>query len=199
MQLPHRLSRNSDYITSFSNLLQSWTAASLTRGTAAHSLRLILKIENLKISNFRGIREVDLRDLGNTIIIAGQNGSGKSCIFDAVRLLRSVYGGYQQNEWQQWMGEFQIQLSNRSSDFKAMFNDRNKELRIACDFRLAQAERVYISSNADEVLREVIWRRILPEAYEWGGYRMAMFAAQFRDREPEVLAEVAKVKPLFDG
>lgn len=197
MQLPHRLSRNSDYITSFSNLLQSWTAASLTRGTAAHSLRLILKIENLKISNFRGIREVDLRDLGNTIIIAGQNGSGKSCIFDAVRLLKSVYGGYQQNEWQQWMGEFQIQLSNRSSDFQAMFNDRNKELRIACDFRLAQAERVYISSNADEVLREVIWRRILPEAYEWGGYRMAMFAAQFRDREPEVLAEVAKVKPLL--
>ncbi len=156
-----------------------------------------MKIENLRISNFRGIREVNLQALGTTVIVAGQNGSGKSCIFDAIRLLKSVYGGYQQNEWQQWMGEFQIQLSNRSSDFQSMFNDRQKELRIACDFRLAQAERVYISSNADEVLREVIWRRILPEAYEWGGYRMAMFAAQFRDREPEVLQEVAKLKPLL--
>jgi len=74
-----------------------------------------MKIENIRISNFRGIREVELRQLGTMVIIAGQNGSGKSCLFDGIRLLKSVYGGYQQNEWQQWMGEFQIQLSNRSS------------------------------------------------------------------------------------
>lgn len=29
---------------------------------------------------------------------------------------------------------------------------------------------------------------ILPEAYAWGGFRMAMFATQFREREPEVAA-----------
>jgi len=56
-----------------------------------------MKIENLRISNFRGIKEVALENLGNMVIIAGQNGSGKSCIFDAVRLLKSVYGGYQAN------------------------------------------------------------------------------------------------------
>ena len=95
-----------------------------------------MKIESLRISNFRGITEVSLEALGNMVVIAGQNGSGKSCMFDAIRLLKSVYGGYQANEWQQWMGEFQISLTNRSSDFALMFNDPLKELRITCDFRL---------------------------------------------------------------
>ena len=72
-----------------------------------------MKIDNLRISNFRGIGDVSLTDLGSMVIIAGQNGSGKSCLFDAIRLLKSVYGGYQANEWQQWMGEFQISLTNR--------------------------------------------------------------------------------------
>ncbi len=147
-----------------------------------------MKIESLYISNFRGITDVSLESLGNMIIIAGQNGSGKSCMFDAIRLLKSVYGGYQANEWQQWMGEFQISLTNRSSDFASIFNDSSRQLRIACDFKLAPEERHYIQNHADELLRDKIWRTILPEAYSWGGYRMAMFAAQFREREPEVAA-----------
>ena len=145
-----------------------------------------MKIDSLQIVNFRGIRDDSLEALGSMVVIAGQNGSGKSCLFDAVRLLKSVYGGYQANEWHQWMGEFQISLTNRSSDFASMFNDSKRELRIACDFRLAGEERQYIQAHADELLREKIWRTILPEAYGWGGFRMAMFAAQFREREPEV-------------
>jgi predicted ATPase len=154
-----------------------------------------MKIESLKISNFRGITEVSLDSLGDMVIIAGQNGSGKSCLFDAVRLLKSVYGGYQANEWQQWMGEFQISLTNRSSDFASMFNDSAKELRIACNFRLAPEERLYIQNHADELLRERIWRTILPEAYQWGGYRMAMFATQFREREAEVATRAESEYP----
>ncbi|MDD4912360.1 MAG: AAA family ATPase [Sideroxydans sp.] len=156
-----------------------------------------MKIENLSISNFRGIGDVRLSDLGTIIIVAGQNGSGKSCIFDAIRLLKSVYGGYQANEWQQWMGEFQINLTSRSSDFVSMFNDRSRELRIRCDFRLAEEERQYITTHANELLREKIWRAILPEAYSWGGHQMAVFAAQFRDREPEVAERVKVELPLL--
>jgi predicted ATPase len=152
-----------------------------------------MKIQNLTISNFRGISDVRLSDLGTMVIVAGQNGSGKSCLFDAIRLLKSVYGGYQANEWQQWMGEFQINIANRSSDFASMFNDLSRELRIRCEFRLDEEERRYITAHADELLREHIWRTILPEAYGWGGYRMAMFAAQFRDREQEV-ADRAKAE-----
>jgi predicted ATPase len=154
-----------------------------------------MKIDALRISNFRGITEVRLENLGNMVIIAGQNGSGKSCIFDAIRLLKSVYGGYQANEWQQWMGEFQINIANRTSDFALMLNDPTRELRVSCDFRLAAEERTYIQAHADELLREKIWRTILPEAYAWGGYHMAQFATQFRDREPEV---VTRAKEEYD-
>lgn len=154
-----------------------------------------MKIQNLSITNFRGIREVQLANLGSMVIVAGQNGSGKSCIFDAIRLLKSVYGGYQQNEWQQWMGEFSIQLSNRSSDFTSMFNDTTKELRIVATFQLSEEERNYITAQANDLLREMVWRTVLPEAYEWGGYRMAMFAAQFREKEPEVQKKVDDLRP----
>lgn len=147
-----------------------------------------MKIENLAIRNFRGISDAEFKDLGSLVIIAGQNGCGKSCIFDGVRLLKSVYGGYQANEWQQWMGEFQISLSSSSDDFLPIFNDRVREIQIDCDFRLAEGERQYILDHADELLREKIWRIMMPEAYAWGGYRMALFAAQFREREPEVAA-----------
>lgn len=154
-----------------------------------------MRIESLSINNFRGIRQLDMSALGHMIIIAGQNGSGKSCIFDAIRLIKSVYGGYQANEWQQWMGEFQITVSNRSDDFKSMFNDPRYEMRIICEFKLADAERAFLVRNAIDFLKEMIWRLELPEAYSWGGYRMAMFAAQFRDKEPMVAARAAELQP----
>lgn len=149
-----------------------------------------MKIDQLKVNNFRGIREVELSNLGNMVIVAGQNGSGKSCIFDAIRLLKSVYGGYQQNEWQQWLGEFQIQMTNRASDFASMFNDATKPLSIGCSFKLSAEERSYIQANANDLLTEATWRMLIPEAYGWGGMRMAPFAAQFRDREAEVRGRV---------
>ncbi|WP_348645048.1 AAA family ATPase [Methylobacterium sp. WL18] len=157
----------------------------------------ILRIERLDITNFRGIRSISMTDLGHIIIIAGQNGSGKSCIFDAIRLLKSVYGGYQANEWQQWMGEFQIVLSNRASDYKTILNDANKELKISCEFKLAEDERAFISANIHELLKEYVWRLELPEAYSWGGYKMALFAAQFRDREAAVGQRAFALYPEF--
>ncbi len=156
-----------------------------------------MKIDSLRIANFRGIGDVTLESLGTMVIIAGPNGSGKSCIFDAVRLLKSIYGGYQANEWQQWMGEFHVNLASRATDYFPIFNDRTKELRISCGFRLAEDERRYISANADELLREHIWRTLMPEAYAWGGLRLPMFATQFREREPEVGERVSVERPLL--
>jgi len=40
-----------------------------------------MKIASLRIMNFRGIRDVNLSDLGEMVIIAGQSGSGKSCLY----------------------------------------------------------------------------------------------------------------------
>lgn len=149
-----------------------------------------MKIERLLIENFRGIQRLEANALGDTIIIAGQNGSGKSCIFDAIRLLKSTYGGYQQNEWQQFFGEFAIQLHGGSKNLKGLFNDPTKPAIIECKFLLRDNEKNFISTNAAELLEETIWQTLLPEAFQWGGYQKALFANQFRERRPEVLARV---------
>jgi len=155
-----------------------------------------MHIRALQILNFRGIKEVQLHDLGNMIIIAGQNGSGKSCIFDGIRLLKSVYGGYQQNEWQQWMGEFQINLAVPSS-FKPIFNDETKDVLVRAEFSFSDEELTFLKTNANELLRETVWRTLIPEAYQWGGARMASFTAQFREREPEVALRVKNAMHTF--
>jgi predicted ATPase len=158
-----------------------------------------VKIETLIIENFRGISRAEAQDLGDTIIIAGQNGSGKSCIFDAVRLLKSTYGGYQQNEWQQFFGEFAIQLHGGSKHLKGLFNNPQKSLVIECRFRLRDNEKKYISDNSAELLEETIWQTLLPEAFQFGGYRKALFSNQFRERQPEVTERVARELPLLRG
>lgn len=154
-----------------------------------------MKIDNLIISNFRGIQRLEANDLGDTIIIAGQNGSGKSCAFDAIRLLKSTYGGYQQNEWQHFFGEFAIQLHGGSAQLKGLFNDLTRPVHLEAHFQLRDNERSYVNANAAELLEETIWQSVLPEAFQFGGYRKALFSAQFRDREPEVKARLANELP----
>jgi uncharacterized protein YPO0396 len=46
-----------------------------------------MKLQSLKIINLRTIRRFEINDLGNFVVVAGQNGAGKSCVFDAIRLL----------------------------------------------------------------------------------------------------------------
>lgn len=145
-----------------------------------------MRIENIYIENFRGIRRVSLAGLRDTVVIAGANGSGKSAIFDAVRLLKSVYGGYQQNEWHQWMGEFQVNFTSRPESFANMFQDRGKRLTIRCAFRLHPDERVFLRENAADLVRHSVWRVVAPELHGWSSYRAASMASHYRELEPEV-------------
>ncbi len=154
-----------------------------------------MRIANLIIQNFRGISRAEANNLGDTVIIAGQNGSGKSCIFDAIRLLKSTYGGYQQNEWQQFFGEFAIQLHGGPTHLRGLFNDVTKSVVIEAQFQLRTTEKAYIEANLDQLLEEAIWQTLLPEAFQWGGYRKALFANQFRERQPEVTARVTAERP----
>lgn len=154
-----------------------------------------MKIKSLSIENFRGISKVDIDNLGDTIIIAGQNGSGKSCIFDAIRLLKSCYGGYQQNEWQHFFGEFAIQLHGGSRNLNGLFNDSSKPLKIKCEFILRDNEKKFISQNAASLLEQTTWQTLLPEAFQYGGHHKALFSAQFRERQPEVNERVSRELP----
>ena len=78
---------------------------------------------------------------------------------------------------------------------KGLFNDNTQPVLIEAHFRLREAERAYIKGNAAELLEETIWQSILPEAFQYGSYTKALFAAQFRERQPEVTARVKAELP----
>ena len=88
-----------------------------------------MRIIHLEIENFRAIDQIVMSDLEDMVVIAGANGCGKSCIFDAIRLFKSTYGGYQPNEWQSWFNEFQIYFNRYQPDLLRLFQDRNRRLR----------------------------------------------------------------------
>ena len=68
-------------------------------------------------------------------------------------------------------------------------------MRIVCEFKLAPEERIFIHNNAIDMIKEWLWRLEFPDAYGWGGSRMAMFAAQFREREPDIAKRAQELRP----
>lgn len=51
-----------------------------------------MKIQKLRIRNFKAIRDMVLEDLENALILVGKNSTGKTAVLDAVRF---VAGNYQ--------------------------------------------------------------------------------------------------------
>lgn len=145
-----------------------------------------MRFTALTVTNFKAITTLTLDDLGDCVVIAGPNGCGKSCVFDAIRLLKSVYGGYQQNEWQSWFGEFQIAFNQRPEDVLPILQDRNLPLTIKARLVIATAERDYLRQNAEQLLTVQAWRELVPETYGWRYLGMTPLAAHLRAHEQRV-------------
>lgn len=124
-----------------------------------------MQITNLSIRNFKGIRSCDLNNLSNVVIIAGQNGSGKSTILDAIRLFKSTCAGYQENEFASWFGEFGIPLRHEPGDYLSLLNDKSLPLEITLTIRLHKNERDFINQHAEELLRLYSWRKRHPQQW----------------------------------
>ncbi len=117
-----------------------------------------MRIASIRIRNFKAIRHFDLLDVADTIVIAGPNGSGKSCVFDAIRLLKAAYAGYnQQDEWQQFYSEMQVNL-NDPQEIRRLFNDQSAEIRIEIDFQISIEEREYIKNNVERIISEMLFQ-----------------------------------------
>ena len=120
-----------------------------------------MRIERLQIQNFRAIENVVIDADSPMVVIAGPNGCGKSCVLDAIRLVKSIYGGYADNEYNLWLGEFQID-ANSPNSMKKILRDKNKEARIAISLSLHPSEKSYLLNEADEIGERTAVRNIMP-------------------------------------
>ena len=155
-----------------------------------------MKIVNLTVENFRAIDRIELTNLQDMIVIAGPNGCGKSCILDAIRLFKSVYGGYQPNEWHQWMSEFQINIRNLHR-MVLLLRDRSRPSVIQAHIELAEEERTFIRDNIDSMLHELAWRTVVPTQQMWGRSANAL-ATELRAYQPQVIEKVNQLLPIVN-
>jgi len=155
-----------------------------------------MRIHSLLIKNFRGLELVELDELKDVVVIAGPNGSGKSCLLDAMRLLKSTYGGYQQNEFQQWLGEFQLNQNDPNFILKVL-RDEKTELVIKCEIELHPDERSYLAERAEKIIEDHNWKMVAPELGNGGGRLVAPLAAQFRLKAEEVIRRTKEQTEAF--
>ncbi len=154
-----------------------------------------MKIEYLRIENFRGIDTVELAELDDMVMIAGPNGCGKSCVLDAIRLLKSTYGGYQPNEAQQWFGEFKINLDKNPMQLRSLFRSTTRPLIMDCKIRLSDREMEYLRNNGRELVEEFVWKSVVPNT-PYQRIR-ASIASELRAYKPRVDEETARAMPGF--
>lgn len=113
---------------------------------------------------------MELNDLSDVVVIAGPNGTGKSCILDALRLFKSLHGQYYQGELQQWFGEFQINIQQDATSIANLLRDRSKSAFISCSVELSESEIDFVSENAFRFVSAPYWRMALqsPEVMHGG-------------------------------
>lgn len=106
-----------------------------------------MRIESLRISNFRAIENFEAKDLGDFVVIAGPNGCGKTSVLDAIRLLKSLYV---HNEWHRWFQEFGIEIQ-RPTKFPTLFRDSSSQIELEAIFALSNEERDFIASRSENI------------------------------------------------
>lgn len=157
-----------------------------------------MRIKHLVVRNFRAITDLQLTELGDSVVIAGPNGCGKSCVFDAIRLLKSVYGGYQQNEWQNWFGEFQININQRA-EWLPLLQNRSLPLEVIAEIEFAADEAAFLRDSAATLLTDQTWREVVPELASWRYVGATPLAANLRAHQPEVDRRVAEALPILEA
>lgn len=156
-----------------------------------------MHISSLTIRNFRGVKFADLQNLETTVVVAGPNGCGKSTIFDAIRLLKTVYGEYQPGEISQWFNEFQMPTDEYGMvDLSLLLNDKTKPLEIECKIRFHANEREYLSTHGEKEIASTVFRagpRVpVGLAAETIKLQQAQAAALVSENLPILKSELAK-------
>jgi energy-coupling factor transporter ATP-binding protein EcfA2 len=147
---------------------------------------------SLSISNLRAVKKFHVDNLGSFVAVAGQNGSGKSCVFDAIRLLKSTYGGYSANEYHQWFGEFAVNLQDKNSILK-LFRNRDMPIMIKASVSFAESETLYMQERTEELVEPLAWLKVTGQPADYWTWNRAANALQLQYLQPQLNAASAEL------
>jgi predicted ATPase len=86
---------------------------------------IIPRIESLKVSNYRSLRELELKDLRPLTVFVGPNGSGKSTVFDVFAFLAECFTNGLRKAWDK-RGRFK-ELRSRGCTGSVSFEVKYRE------------------------------------------------------------------------
>lgn len=143
-----------------------------------------MQFRRLAIRNLRAVDAFEIDDLKDFVVIAGQNGSGKSCVFDAIRLLKSIYGGYAIDEHMQWFGELGVNVQDRRA-LERLFRQPTMPITVSGDIELADSEVSFLNEHAEELALPIAWQRITGQRIDqWTFNQMALATQMAQYKEP---------------
>ena len=136
-----------------------------------------MKIRRLLIENFKGIQQVHMTDLEDVITIAGKNGCGKTCLLEGIRLLKSQYGHYNENENRAWWDEKQVDLRQVGATRKVLRN-RDRRAVVEAEIELTNGEKEYIREDPNHLTEVMAIRTIAPGIESQIEYRLRDWSLQ---------------------
>jgi predicted ATPase len=160
-------------------------------------LEKTLKITSLNVENFRAIHQVRMENIGDMVMIAGPNGCGKSCILDSIRLLKSVYGGYSPNEWQQWLGEFKIDFQRNPHQMVTLLRDKSRSSITEVTFELDKNEISFLRGKARQLVEDTVWKSVVPGMNDSALNPRGALAAELRSHKSVVDQQTNNLLPEF--
>ena len=107
-----------------------------------------MKIEQIRIRNFRGLKDIDFKTDAPCILVVGPNAVGKSTIFEAIRLNKAFLFPNIQSEAIIALNSLKAITPDQQGMISTiLLNDCSQKLEISIDFSIDSSEIKLVRNN----------------------------------------------------